>query len=447
MFKLRHSAVIAMAGFLVGCSSDDEMAATRTVTGGIAPRPLPGCEGESYTPCDVDTVACQEAVFSTVACLRGSPQATRPRSRTLTASAYGAELAASFQNEDAVVTLAYEKALVLLNLASAGDLSVESRVGVSTSTVPASYNWQTKQVTFVMPDGETKAQRKESAYILLAHEYVHAIQDEEHDLGQVEKDHSASTDSGLAVRSLIEGEAVLHEDSFMAASWGIDPESLDWDARYAALRAFDAEALTGIAPFLGIWRSWPYEAGGIYVRNVMKSGGMLAIRALFDNPPEACLTVTAGVDTIPVGAAAPQPPAGYEALDADTFGSELLYDTLSKVASISSTNANRLAADWRGDRVYFYRNPTTAHVAVLWRLRFASEASKDIILSATSAWQSAAVEGDVILGLSTDPNRNLVLTALFDNAKNGVTVPADNTTDGTTQAARLPRLLELTKPN
>jgi hypothetical protein len=363
----------------------------------------------------------------------------------LTATEYGNELAAEMADEDPALTQAYERCVVLLNLVKPGDLSIENRVGVSTSTVPASYNTKTKQVTFVVPDDQTPAYRKESAYIVLAHEYVHALQDQEVDLGQFEKDYVTSTDSALATHCLVEGEAVTHENRYLAANWGLDPSDLDWDARYAASRAYDEELLAGVAPLLAIWRSLPYVAGGPYVRRAFESGGMPAVRALFANPPTATATVTSGVEPIAVVAEPPAPPVGYEVFDVDSFGAELLYDFLRTVPAIASTDANRLAADWRGDRIYFYRNPSSNSVALVWRLRFATPALGELMLAVTNSWRSIAVGGDVVIALTTDLDRTAVLDALLNNVSSGINAPPSGPTDGSPEAARPWRLFPLVK--
>jgi hypothetical protein len=436
--SLGWSSLLMLAAGMTACGGSDD--ASSGPTAGIVPLPVPGCEQESYTACDVATDACQAAIFSTMACIRGNPGATRPSSRTLTATEYGDELAANTTNADTPLSLAYERCAVLLNLARPGDLSVQSQIHVQTSTVPAYYSNKTKQVTFVVPDGSVPAYHYEYAYISLSHEYVHALQDQEHDLTQFKKDHWETTDSALAVTSVIEGEAEAHQNAFLAATWGLDPTNLDSNAHYAAMKAWDKQSLAGISPLLAIWRDFPYSAGGPYVQQVLTSGGMPAVRQLFIDPPAASAQITSGIEPIPVVAEAPAPPAGYELMSTDTLGSELLYDYLVTVPTVAMIHANLLAADWRGDRFYFYRSLSSDSVAVVARLRFATQAMQSLLLSISGPWQSTSIEGDVVLALTTDPSTTAVLGTLLTNATNGITAPSGGASDPSTAAARPSRV-------
>jgi hypothetical protein len=363
----------------------------------------------------------------------------------LTTSQYEAELTLGM-SDDTPESQAVERCMVLIKLAAEGDLSRDKRVRLLGSTVPASYSSATKTVTFVVPDGDTPRSVTESAYLLLAHEYVHALQDQEHDLTALQQAYSSTTDGALALRSLIEGEATVHETNFAVASWGISPDDVLWSSRDNYIQQFDAKALEGYSPLLATWRSFPYEAGAPYVRGLLQADGMRSVRQAFDNPPQATLALTSEVVPSPIDANAPLPPVDYELVAVDTLGAELLRASMLGFSSATAGSAARLANEWRGDRVYCYRSPTTANVALFWRLRFASEAARETVLANQSDWSVAAFEDDVVIGLTSDRSRTDVLSVLLTNLRLGVTVPVPGTTEAPNQASSPPRLLQLLLP-
>src|SRR5204862_1879005 len=83
----------------------------------------------------------------------------------------------------------------------------------------------------------------ESASPVLVHEMVHALQDREVDLTQFKTTFAKTDDSSLASRSIIEGEARMHETRYRASVLGLDPADVDWTRRFDNAVALDQKFL------------------------------------------------------------------------------------------------------------------------------------------------------------------------------------------------------------
>lgn len=422
-----------------GCSSDSDQPDSVM---GIEPRPVSGCEHESYATCDTESSACQKAIFSTVTCLRSSKGVSIPNTRTITIEQFGAELTAANGDEPKLnqeQLTALERGLMSMHLMKAGDLTGTGYVDSQINTVPAFYDPETDVVTFVHQNGKEGSEQSTSN-ATLAHEYVHALQDQEHDLSRLEDEFGTTTDSSLALHSLEEGEASMHEDTYLAAVWGLEQHDLDRARRYNEQETLAAEGLKQYSPMLAIGRAFPYFAGGLFVYRAYEAGGMAEVRRLFANPPSSSLEVRTGIAAVPVVADPPAPPDGYALLTLDTLGSELFFDFAQ--ASFPTGDPSVFRNVWRGDRVYLYYKPGTADLAVLWRIKLATEPSRNQLKA--GSWQSRSLGDDELVVLTTDANASAVATTLFDNATNNNTVSPTAASDDLTQAARLvlrPRIL------
>lgn len=432
----------------LGCSDDnddtgdaDDSDGTASV-GRIEPRPIAGCENASYLACNTETATCQEAIFSTVKCLRGNEGAVTPAARTISRDEFGAELIA----DPLEPTLspeqlsALEHGLVLMSLLEVGDLTGSGLIDSRRETVPAFYDADTDMVTFVRRDSGSFMETG-TANLALAHEYVHALQDQEHDLNRLMDEYGATTDSSLAFLSVVEGEASMHEDRFFAAVWGMDDGELSREARYSQQENLYTERLSEYSPLLAIQRSFPYYAGGLFVYRAFTSGGMPQVRKLYAEPPTSTLEIRTGTPAIPVVADPPAPPSGYELLSVDTLGSELFLDFVQATIG-NGTEVVAFRNEWRGDRAYLYYKPGTADVAVLWRIKLANEAPRTQLRSAFP--QSRVLEDDVLIVLTSAADSTTLATSLFDNVANGNVVSPSAAKDDLVQAARTaltPRLL------
>src|SRR5690606_14502946 len=172
------------------------------------------------------------------------------------------------------------------------------------------------------------------AVATLAHELVHAAQDEEHDLGAL-LDAARTHEDVMLLKGMVEGEAQLY--TFEALVWdnGAGLDELSWRRVDGQWIADVGSALTkSPSPYVGVYGTLPYVVGGRRQTARWQEGGDEAVSEGIPSPPEssAWLLVDPWVDgrVPPTRAAAPRcdpPPAppGFGAWAPDEMGAPLVY--------------------------------------------------------------------------------------------------------------------------
>jgi hypothetical protein len=115
--------------------------------------------------------------------------------------------------------------------------------------------------------------------VTFAHEYDHALQDQQFDLNVLAPDHPDNLDRSTAVHGLIEGDAVL--TMLQWARSGLTPEE-------AQTLGQSGDADSGLADAPLILREslvFPYSAGYAFVQRLYADGGCQAVDAAFRDPP------------------------------------------------------------------------------------------------------------------------------------------------------------------
>lgn len=274
------------------------MSADRVLAVIFATATSAGCELECALPdCDIREATCQHQVADTIACVRGGdPGAVELR--VVDASTYIDEAATGAGSaDDAPCTRRWYRALALLDLTSP-DLDPAAATQSRLSRVAAFYSRDDDAVTVL--DRHEPLRGKEAA-ALLFHEFVHALQDAELDLTTWYDEHRTSFDSGLAMSSIVEGEAVLYTDQAMAHTRGFDPDGADWERGYSAYRDFSlADAVAAADPFLVLFSDFAYAYGASYVADALRAGGDDAVRALYTDPPTSTRAIMAFDRDVPL---------------------------------------------------------------------------------------------------------------------------------------------------
>ncbi len=371
------------------CSSDNETAQGSSPIGdyGI---PIAGCEQYSTSACDITLPSCQSNIFNLVKCVRKTPAGTLPPVETITTTQYQDSLTQSSSDLNPDDLKRHEAALVMLGLASPGDLTVSNQVDVLVTTVSAYYSSDDKKVTIVRPDTPPTAAEMPQRCTTLAHEFVHALQDQAYDLKQFHTDHDATYDADLASDSIVEGEAVLYETMIRAAFDGLTPDEVDYTERFANAATYLLNQYSSDSPYLMTPRIFPYFYGGPYVYLELQASGRPGIDSLFANPPPASLAYivsqTSVVDTPlnPVTDAAPNPVSGTTLFAEDTLGAWLTYEYLSHASSVTQTPLQAVSG-WRGDHLWIYNDGTTTNVAMIWRVRWSSPSEVSNFINVTNA--------------------------------------------------------------
>jgi hypothetical protein len=387
-------------------------------------RAVPGCEGFDYRACDILTADCQRQLFGLTACVYGDddPGQAPPVRQLDEASAVAlinevsGDMAGMTDGVDAMSESASDEAgfraevrgLELIGLLDAG--TIENPADVVDATVEdllAYYLVPTKEVV-IIDRGDPVDDLDANG--VLAHEFVHALQDRRYDLGSFGVELELDSDGYLARSSLIEGEASVFQYALLFAYQGNDVRSVNFDAFFDDLVSFGMDlTLDAGSPALTADSIFPYTFGTRYAGKHWvaggraagggTAGGRAALDALYAAPPRSSWEVLGGDASAALAAfaQAPAPLDGYTAVSDDVAGA---WVSIAMLAGLEGGRAvaselPELASRWRGDHLWIYDSPD-AGVATLWAIEWASAdaAARFAELGAPLAPVSAALRVD-----------------------------------------------------
>jgi hypothetical protein len=197
----------------------------------------------------------------------------------LTSDAAFADLLEELDEPEMVNELETEATLYhRLGLMEAGIDRVELVKESTKQSVLGFYDPEAKHMTIVDEDGEVSPDE----LMVLAHEHVHALQDQHYDLEA--RLGVFDDDADLALRALVEGEATI-----VMYIWAVKRLSpYDWteiEEHGAVDIPTDYEPLRSIPPIL--WRpgEFPYVDGAAFVYEFWGPGGWDAVHEMWGDPP------------------------------------------------------------------------------------------------------------------------------------------------------------------
>jgi hypothetical protein len=351
------------------------------------PRAIPGCEGFDYRTCDILTADCQRELFGLAACMHGDagPGEAPPVRQLDPASAIALIEEASdgmsmTDGVDAMSDTAFDEAafraevrgLELIGLLEAGMIETPSDIVDATVEDLLAYYFLPTQEVVIIDRGEPVDDLDANA--VLAHEFVHALQDRRHELASFGV--GLDSDGSLARSSLIEGEATLYQYVMYLAYSGNDVRNVNFRALFADLTSFGTERTLQVgSPALTADSIFPYTFGTRFAGQHWLSGGSAAVDALYATPPRSSWEVLGGdaATELQAFAQAPAPLAGYFAVSDDVAGAWVSVAMLAGLPGASDIAAElpELASRWRGDRMWIYDSPD-AGVATLWAIEWSS---------------------------------------------------------------------------
>src|SRR4051812_46893403 len=258
-------------------------------------QPVPGCERYSYTACDILTADCEKNLFGLMACLRGEDTAglSPPPVHLLSE----ADAAALLQSEPDAPPQALDpdflpsvRGLELLGLLAPGLITSQADIlDVSLQQELAFYLPETRSIVII--DRGTPLASLDADEVL-AHEFVHALQDTRHHLLDFGSDPSLDSDQSLALTSVVEGDAVLYQLLLSIAHHGLREDEVDYSSLFAYLTSSGDEAsLTAGSPMITASDIFPYTYGARYAGERWLSEGRQRPDSLFDDPPGSTLEV------------------------------------------------------------------------------------------------------------------------------------------------------------
>lgn len=202
------------------------------------------------------------------------------------------------------------------------------------------------------------------------HEFVHALQDQNFDLGDLNND-SLDSEARIAIRALAEGEASMMTYLLVNASDFYTRTELD--ALFDTYNETDG-SLSDFPPILTDSLSFPYTKGMSFALELYRSGGTAALDAAWANPPRSTEQIMhvdryrAG-DTPQIVTSEPLTDtlgAGWELIDDGTFGEYYLNAYLQQ--QLPTTAAKRAAAGWGGDHYVVFWNEDEEALVMALRL-------------------------------------------------------------------------------
>jgi hypothetical protein len=254
------------------------------------------------------------------------------------------------------------------------------------------YSPDDKQLYVVSRSGKLGPTEKTT----FAHEYTHALQDQNFDLGSLKLDEVGEGDKGIAGLSLVEGDATL-----VMSLWQIQHLS-QADLLQLLGESLNPEVTASLDAMPKVLQEsllFPYTAGLSFVQALQASGGWDAVNGAFRDPPASTEQVLhpekyasheAPVDvTLPADLPAKLGSGWTKGLE-DTLGEFQLKVWLDQAGGGSGgPSADTAAAGWGGDRVMLLDGPNGARAIAL----------KTAWDSAADASEFAAAAGPVVANL------------------------------------------------
>ena len=353
----RSVLVAALAVILAGC-------------GILGPTPSPSSPTTSpTTPPDPATVYAE--IEEQVRAIRGLQEKAPVQSKILDEAALTDYVKVQFRKDNPEdVIEANERLLKVLGLLPT-DASLEDLyIGLLSSQVAGLYNPEDKTLYVVSRTGGLGPTEKTT----FAHEYTHALQDQNFELSKLELDATGEGDRAIARLALVEGDATL-----LMTLWQIDNLTQAEIIRLfsESLNPAVTAPLENMPAVLRESLLFPYTGGLNFTQRLQASGGWTAVDAAFAKPPASTEqvihpekyesgekpTVVDLADDM-AGRMGPDWTLGLE----DTLGEFQLKVWLANAADGAATeqgNATEAAAGWGGDRVAVLYGPGGATAAVI----------------------------------------------------------------------------------
>ena len=151
------------------------------------------------------------------------------------------------------------------------------QVDLLSEQIAGYYDPETGELVVVTQDGTLSVTDK----VTMAHEIVHALQDQHFDLVEVDE-LATDIDHSAAITALIEGDATLSMTEYMFGY--LDPMEIA-TLITESFTAGDTEVLDNAPAYISGGLLFSYEAGQAFATELYNDGGFDAINEAFEDPP------------------------------------------------------------------------------------------------------------------------------------------------------------------
>lgn len=373
-FPCAYLGVVIVSAF--GCSSPEADPSGET-------HPGLSC-GTKLNSCDIYLAGCRQDVLDVVACLRGyDTQVRQPEVAFIQLQDLLDGAAPPSDDRDQEDT---RRGYALFDLIAAREVSSEDAFAAQANSIAAFYSASTDQVYILDNPGGVALSEAElgisvEAYRMsvLAHEYVHFLQDIETDLDEFSSRLPEEFDAALAGIAAIEGEAVLYEGLFQLQAAGrrfVEAEVVDLFEQYIDFAEQEIRVVE--SPALEARYLFPYTYGA-----------HSAALSYFEGESEQLEQLRHSHSTLEYiqrrwGVAerreTPMPfrPAtqmGLEQVNEDQLGPWLLSAFWGRVLGASPKDALDVAQQWSVDRMRVWRTSDPEEVVAQWVVEFTDPTS------------------------------------------------------------------------
>ncbi len=409
--RRRICALAAVALLLAGCGSSPASASPTTAA---SPTPTTAASAANRTPAptqNLDQVF--TAIEGQVEQLRGLDQHSPVARKILDEDQLRTLILAEFDktNPPALVaaTEKVEKSLGLLPAdASLKDLDVQ----LLSSQVAGLYDPDTRTMDVVSKSGQVGPLEE----ITYAHEFDHALQDQNFGLKKLGLDDTSNSDRALARLALPEGDATLlmslWAESNLNAVQLLQVATQANDPSQTAL-------LNAMPDDLKETLLFPYEQGLSWVSGLQAGGDWAAVNAAYASPPDSTEQILHPAKwashEVPVAVTIPASlptrlGPGWTMPLTDTLGELQLRIWLEQVGKLPAAQAEAAAAGWGGDRIALVENGSTFGLAVITKwdtpadaTEFAAAAGPTLkLLPSSTAMIDPGSTSQVVLFVASD---------------------------------------------
>ncbi len=229
----------------------------------------------------------------------------------------------------------------------------------------------------------------EEQRIVMAHELVHALQDQHFQLKAWIDAAKPNDDAELARDAVAEGSATIAMFEFMARQLGLPNTNArtmgDLDALLRSQMAAGLSSSPQLAkapPFLRDALMFPYLDGAIFAQKVLKSmSGWEEFKSVFEKPPVSTQQILhpelflAGDEPqkVELAAADRALPKRWKKLDENLMGEFGLHALLKQLSGPEI--AREVAPRWAGDRYSIFEDARNKKTLLLFRVQFSNEAA------------------------------------------------------------------------
>ncbi len=422
LIAARRLAVLAVAAVLVAaCGSSPATGPAGTPTS--VPTAAAGSSGSpagsasAVSPASPAASIDNDAVFASIEAqvqeIRQLSQKTPVARKILDETQLSALITDSFDksNPPALVA-ANEQLLKALGLLPAGASLKDLDVQLLSSQVAGLYDPDTKTMDVVSKTGQLGPIEQ----ITYAHEFDHALQDQNFGLGKLGLDDTSNSDQALARLSLPEGDATL-----LMTQWA-EAHMTTGQLLQLAAEANDPSQTAILATMPDDLKEtllFPYEQGLSWVNGMQTSGGWAAVDAAYADPPDSTEQILHPdkwashekpiVVTIPASLPA-KLGTGWSMPLTDTFGELQFRVWLEQVGKLPVATAEAAAAGWGGDRLALVEDGSTFGIAMITKwdttadaTEFAAAAGPTLkLLPSATAMIDPGGTNQVVLFVATD---------------------------------------------